>query len=179
MKSKLFITIFLCIGILCPVFITFGSVKASSVEGMNFYTYEYAKAYMHVKVNIGDYLNSEMKIKKFNISEVKIGKGIYIEDFIENNQLPLFYYPVFINNKLDYIFRIYDDGVGKYTGAFGENSIEEVFKHASKDASNAPLLAVSNGNEILVKDGTYQIVVASKLGLDVDRDAIADYQYIR
>lgn len=177
MKKKMFNKIkkaWLCIMMLCASLLTIGANEDNN-EPLYYQTFTYQKADMYVQNNVGDFISSEMKISTFNINDVKIGKGIYVEDF-NNEGLPVFYYPVFISNRLKYVFRIYDDGTGNYTGAFGENLVDEVLKNASSDAEHAKSWGVSNGNEyVLSKNGDYDIVIKSPFGDQVDSDLISSH----
>lgn len=168
--------IFICLMLLCASLLTMNASEVNEKNEVLYYqTFSYQMADDYVEKNIGDFISSEMKISNFNINDVKIGKGIYVEDFIDDN-LPLFYYPVFINNKLEYVFRIYDDGTDNYTGAFGKNLVDEVLKNASNDAEHAKLWAVSNGNELVIsKNGDYEVIVKSKLNEPIESEIISNY----
>lgn len=162
---------------LCTTILTVNANEDNNADETLYYkTISYQTADDYVKRNVGDFLSSEMKITNFNLNDVKIGKGIYVEDFIEEN-LPLFYYPIFINNKLEYIFRIYDDGTGNYTGAFGKNLVTEVLENASNNAEHAKRWAVSNGNELTVtENGDYKVIIKSKQEESVDEEVISNFR---
>ena len=165
----------LCLMMLCATLLTVNANDTNDDELLYYQTFTYQKADEYVQNNVGDFLSSEIKITNFNINDVKIGKGIYVDDF-NNEGLPIFYYPVFISNRLRYVFRIYDDGTGNYTGAFGENLVDEVLKNASNDAEHAKLWGVCNGNEfVLSKTGDYDIVRKSQFGDKLDSELISNH----
>ena len=84
-------------------------------EGMYFLTFESRRADKYVEEHIGEFLDSESGINPIDRDTVKVGAGIYVEDFDETTSLPMFYYPVFTDESLSYVFRIYEDINGEYT----------------------------------------------------------------
>ncbi len=63
---------------------------------MYFLTFESRRADKYVEEHIGQLLNSESKINPIDLDTVRVGAGVYVEDFDNKTSLPMFYYPVFI-----------------------------------------------------------------------------------
>ena len=82
------------------------------------------------------------------MENVKVGVGIYAANKDEQYLLPTFYYPVFVNDDLQYVYQVYDDGTGTYQSTFSKT-------YAKEDAG---LWVEDNGNALLLtKSGTTKI----------------------
>lgn len=71
---------------------------------------------------MGDFINCENTVTSLDYSKIKLGQGIYVANHEEIDSLPSFMYPVFIDNSLEYVYRIFDDGTGNYTGNNNSNT---------------------------------------------------------
>ena len=93
-----------------------------------------------------------------------MGQGIYVQE-TSNDSIPTYYYPIYIDNKLTYVYRIFDDGTGNYTGIFSENFVDDLTKYAGNTPEDAPIISLDpqNNQELFISDnGT--TIVNSKTG---------------
>ncbi len=120
-KSVFVLCAVICIALLMVLILL---CRQTNETRMYFLTFESRRADKYVEEHIGQLLNSESKINPIDLDTVRVGAGVYVEDFDNKTSLPMFYYPVFINNSLSYVFRIYEDINGEYTSVLGLESVD-------------------------------------------------------
>lgn len=143
-------------------------VNATGENHLYYQTIKCKEADNYVKETLGDFINYESNLVMLNVEDIELGQGIYIANYENENLLPSFMYPVFVNNILSYIYRIYDDGTGNYVGIFGKNYADIVLENAGDSVENAPLFVESNGNELLVTQHENKVVSPSHFGTEID-----------
>ena len=106
-----------------------------------------------------EYLIAENSIKPILNENVTMGQGIYIQETVSDS-MPTYYYPIYINGSLTYVYRIFDDGTGSYTGVFSENFADELTKYAGRTPENAPIITLDpeNNQELFVSDSETTMV---------------------
>lgn len=151
------------------------NIKANEEERY-FITIEDSKADQYVSDTIGDFINLESGSLGYYLNNVNIGKGIYVANFDEENMLPSFYYPLYVNDNIEYVYRIYDDGTGTYQGIFGKTYAEEVKEYASKSKEGAGLWTADNDNELLLTENSSQTIAKSKFEQKANGYNLSDYE---
>lgn len=144
---------------------------------MYFLTFELRRADKYVEEHIGEFLDSESGINPIDRDTVKVGAGIYVEDFDETTSLPMFYYPVFTDESLSYVFRIYEDINGEYTSVFGIEGVDAMVQLASDTPKNAVFFGQNHGNLIAIYSNfDYEVIDPSRFGESVNEEEIKAFQ---
>lgn len=144
-------------------------VKADSniVEDHLYYiSIVYPKADQYVYETIGSFLNAESSYLGVCFTNVKVGSGIYIANKDEESLMPTFYYPVYINGVIEYVYQVYDDGNGVYLSTFGKTYVDEIKKYAANNKEKAGLWVLDEGNEYLLAEGSVTKITSSPLAVD-------------
>ena len=146
-------------------------------EGMYFLTFESRRADKYVEEHIGEFLDSESGINPIDRDTVKVGAGIYVEDFDETTSLPMFYYSVFTDESLSYVFRIYEDINGEYTSVFGIERVDAIVQLALDTPKNAVFFGQNHGNLIAIYSNfDYEVIEPSRFGESVNEEEIKAFQ---
>ena len=96
---------------------SFTGAKAEENDMLYFKTIKSEVADTYAKETVYDFLIAENTIKPILNEKITMGQGIYVQE-TSNESIPTYYYPIYIDNKLTYVYRIFDDGTGNYTGIF-------------------------------------------------------------
>lgn len=162
------------------VVILIGSIflfSRTQEEGMYFLTFDFPKANEYVEEYIGQLLNSESKINPIDLDMVRIGAGVYVEDFDEKTSLPMFYYPVFIDDSLSYVFRIYEDINEEYTSVLGIEGVDAMIQFASSTPKNAVFFGQNHGNLIAIHSNfDYEVIDPSGFWESVNEEELKAFQ---
>lgn len=149
----------------------------SQEEGIYFLTLESRRADKYVEEHIGEFLDSESGINPIDRDTVKVGAGIYVEDFDETTSLPMFYYPVFTDESLSYVFRIYEDINGEYTSVLGIEGVDAMVQLALDTPKNAVFFGQNHGNLIAIYSNfDYEVIDPSRFGESVNEEEIKAFQ---
>lgn len=143
---------------------SFTGAKAEENDMLYFKTIKSEVADTYAKETVYDFLIAENTIKPILNEKITMGQGIYVQE-TSNDSIPTYYYPIYIDNKLTYVYRIFDDGTGNYTGIFSENFVDDLTKYAGNTPEDAPIISLDpqNNQELFISDnGT--TIVNSKTG---------------
>lgn len=143
---------------------SFTGAKAEENDMLYFKTIKSEVADTYAKETVYDFLIAENTIKPILNEKITMGQGIYVQE-TSNESIPTYYYPIYIDNKLTYVYRIFDDGTGNYTGIFSENFVDDLTKYAGNTPEDAPIISLDpqNNQELFISDnGT--TIVNSKTG---------------
>ena len=143
---------------------SFTGAKAEENDMLYYKTIKSEVADTYAKETVYDFLIAENTIKPILNEKITMGQGIYVQE-TSNESIPTYYYPIYIDNKLTYVYRIFDDGTGNYTGIFSENFVDDLTKYAGNTPEDAPIISLDpqNNQELFISDnGT--TIVNSKTG---------------
>lgn len=143
---------------------SFTGAKAEENDMLYFKTIKSEVADTYAKETVYDFLIADNTIKPILNEKITMGQGIYVQE-TSNESIPTYYYPIYIDNKLTYVYRIFDDGTGNYTGIFSENFVDDLTKYAGNTPEDAPIISLDpqNNQELFISDnGT--TIVNSKTG---------------
>ena len=143
---------------------SFTGAKAEENDMLYFKTIKSEVADTYAKETVYDFLIAENTIKPILNEKITMGQGIYVQE-TSNESIPTYYYPIYIDNKLTYVYRIFDDGTGNYTGIFSENFVDDLTKYAGNTPEDAAIISLDpqNNQELFISDnGT--TIVNSKTG---------------
>lgn len=112
---------------------SFTGAKAEENDMLYFKTIKSEVADTYAKETVYDFLIAESTIKPILNEKITMGQGIYVQE-TSNESIPTYYYPIYIDNKLTYVYRIFDDGttiVNSKTGSVEAFRTKAEFRSAS------------------------------------------------